>query len=753
MNPPGFCWWRAEGAATYDFRIEDHTGRIVYETKGLTDPVHVPARALPPGEYSWRVTALRDAPGGVLDTWGPRRFSLAAGAPEQPWIPADELLRRAPREHPRLIFLREDLDALRASATDTRREPVAGLLAHADRCLALDPPAEPAYDRLQERNERLMAYVECFRDFRRVVDGGMEPLALAYLFTGERTYGDAAARILTAVAKWNPEGISSILAPYGDEVGLSLVKTGAHCYDWLYDLLTDDERASVRRMLIARASQMLRRLRRMDFLSAPGESHAGRLPGYLCEHAIALAEEPEAVEWLDYALRALCTVFPHWGGQDGGWAEGISYGRAYNTILLPPFEAVRAALGVDLWQRPFFRKVRRFFFYCSSPVGEIAPFGDGGTGVNGRGAASLMYHHAQLFRDAACRWWVEQANPAARRSANLVHLILPDEVRPEPPGDIPQDAVFHDVGWAALHGNLADPSADTLVLLKSSPYGSVSHSHADQNSLAVLHGGKALAMPSGHYGPAYGMPHHVKWTRQTKAHCSILADGDGQEDRSAAAQGRIVRFHTGRRIGYAGGDATDAYAGKLGRFLRHVVLIRPGVIGIVDVLRADPLRRTSRFQWLLHAMEPFDLDEAAQTVISRREGARMTVHLHTPGGFDFSQTDVFETPFNEGNPPEHHRDMPNHHHFEAATREFAALRHIVALVVVEGPGEEYTARAVEPATGWCGLDVEYPDGVARLMAPVEPGAAPPAGMSRDALLQALWTPHEGESERLDVPGS
>ncbi len=41
------------------------------------------------------------------------------------------------------------------------------------------------------------------------------------------------------------------------------------------------------------------------------------------------------------------------------------------------FAQTRAATGLDLYQRPFFGKVRRFFFYCVSPVGEAKPFGDG----------------------------------------------------------------------------------------------------------------------------------------------------------------------------------------------------------------------------------------------------------------------------------------------------------------------------------------------------------------------------------------
>jgi hypothetical protein len=45
------------------------------------------------------------------------------------------------------------------------------------------------------------------------------------------------------------------------------------------------------------------------------------------EYAVALSDHPRAAVWLDYTMKAALTVFPHWAGHDGGWAEGINYGH------------------------------------------------------------------------------------------------------------------------------------------------------------------------------------------------------------------------------------------------------------------------------------------------------------------------------------------------------------------------------------------------------------------------------------------
>lgn len=315
ISPPGFSWWRAapRGKAQYRLRVKDEAGGVAYQSPTVDDPVHVPDQVLPAGRYQWTVEGL-DATGKPFDSLPPRSFTIAPGAIAQPWVPAKGLLARVPSGHPRLLFPRAQLEEVRATLSTTRREAYESLRRQADEALRLDVPSEPDYDKLPDRAQQRLGYVAAFRHMRRYHDSGMVNLALMYLLSGQRQYGEKAKVLLLAAAEWDPEGISSIQSPYGDEIGLGLVKSAAQAYDWTYDLLTPDDRTKVKNMLIARADQMLRRLEKRDYLASAEESHAGRLPGYLVQHAIALAEEPRAEAWMDYALRAMLTVFPHWAG-------------------------------------------------------------------------------------------------------------------------------------------------------------------------------------------------------------------------------------------------------------------------------------------------------------------------------------------------------------------------------------------------------------------------------------------------------
>lgn len=689
ITPPGFCWWRAakHGEVKYRLRVMGQSGAIAYESPLTEMTAHVPSKALPVGQYTWSVEAM-DPSGKVTDSWGPRRFTIQPGAFEQPWVMAEELLARVPKDHPRLLFPKAQIPAIRETFATTRRGAVKSLRSEVRRAMKLDVPEEPDYDKAPTRSDQRLGYLEAFGRMRKYHDSGMRMLAMAHALEGDVAAGEKAKAILLGAAEWDPEGISSILSKYGDEIGLGLAKAAPEAYDWVHDLLSEAERAKVKGMLVARAEQLMRRLQKADYLASPEESHNGRLPGFLVEHAIALAEEPRAAAWMDYAMLVLMTVYPHWGGYDGGWAEGISYGMAYNSIYLVPFEALRVATGLDLWRRPFYRDVRRFFSYCVSPIGDIRPFGDTENEPmrgNGAGLRSLLVFHANLYNDPATRWWADFLVPERQRESlgALPGMLLEDRVVPKRPATAEKDAAFYGVGWAALHSDFLEPERDLFLLFKSSPYGAVSHSHADQNSFALMKGGRSLAIPSGVRYPTHGSPFHTGYTQQTIAHNAVLVDGRGQQNRDGLAGGKLVAFKSGPRFGYVCGDASDCFSPSMGRNLRHVLLIRPSVVCIVDELAAPgPVP----YQWLLHAHKALEVNEPAQALVSRKDSEAMTVRLFTPGGFAFSQTDAWPMDPKEGYPNARAPLPEKQWHFTAATREKAASRRIAAIMLVDEDG-------------------------------------------------------------------
>jgi hypothetical protein len=363
---------------------------------------------------------------------------------------------------------------------------------------------------------------------------------------------------------------------------------------------------------------------------------------------------------------------------------------------------------------------------------------------------ALMLYHALRYRDPAVRWYVDQLGDPEqeRRSISpLPGLLLADDVEPEPPAHLPNDKAFFGVGIAALHSNLLDPRDDLMILLKSSLYGGVSHSHADQNSFAIMKGGDALAIPAGYRHPSHGSAFHTKYTQHTIAHNAILVNGEGQINRDATANGHLTDFKTLPHIGYACGDATAAYRNTLTRCRRHVVMIRPSVICVVDDLEAP---EPAEYQWLMHGFERFGLDEGAQQFVSTRAGNSMTVHLATPGGFGFEQTDEWPMDPNEGVPESHRKELKKHWHFTARTKEKSAARRIAALMVVEGDGDDVSVTQSSPADGVVQFKAALPNGAATVVVRLVSGAGPDLIAGSEAMLEARFEPEDGEGEVVSV---
>jgi hypothetical protein len=214
--------------------------------------------------------------------------------------------------------------------------------------------------------------------------------------------------------------------------------------------------------------------------------------------------------------------------------------------------------------------------------------------------------------------------------------------------------------------------------MRSSPYGGVSHGHADQNAYVIEAFGHGLAIATGYY-PWYGSPHHHRWTRSTRAVNSILVDGQGQVPRRWDAQGELTGFRSVPGFDYAEGEAAPAYRGRLQRFRRHVVHVRPGVFVIYDDLRAE---RPALYQWLLHAYHEIQIDRSQRLLRVENPPAAMDVHLLWPRDVAFTQTDQYDP-----EPESTQRRWSNTWHLTASTATPSESGRFLAVLLPHRDGD------------------------------------------------------------------
>ncbi len=694
-NPPAFVWLPVEGIESYLLQYApngDFDGPDAVTIEDWDSTVYTPHETIEAGNWAWRYGFASEA-GPVFSEV--RTFTVPEDAVDFPLPRMDEVMAGIPNVHPRAYFHRDNLQELRRKVED---DPQWRKLAHdtisrAEREIGKELYPEPDY--LPDSGiERSRAYQQCFRTMRPFT-AGMEACAKAWVLTGDERFGNEAKRRLMHYMSWDPDGPTSVWE--NDEAAMDIGKRGPRTYDWIYDLLSEEERETCQQVLGRRVEQLNELHRNMPFTSRPYSSHPGRMIGFVIEDAIILAHEvPEAREWLDYTLRLLWSVYPAWGNPDGGWAEGPSYWRAYIGMLQPAV-LLLDDIGVPFKRKPFCQKNGWFGLYGVPVGGKMRPFGDSHSGSVGRGDGRVIYRWATLHQNRYWRWYAEQLNAGPGSAAGEFGFFDPD-LEPKPPTDIPQGRVFPDIGLASMHSNLADPASNVYLLMRSSPYGAVSHSHASQNAFAIGAFGQALAISSGYY-QLYGCPHHAQWTWETRAHNSILVNGEGQDKRTPASKGRITDFDTQDRYCYAVGDATEAYGGRLETFLRRVLFIRPDTFVICDELAAP---EPATFQWLLHARQEMELDESAQSVLISAGEARLRTQLLQPQGLSFEQV--------KGFPVEPEREAPDQFHFTADTGDAAesVVFHSVLTAYQEGDARRVPDAEVIEAEGGAAVRLQWP---------------------------------------------
>jgi hypothetical protein len=587
-----------------------------------------------------------------------------------------------PAAAPRTLVLAGRHDAFRAyCTTGDGAKAFARIRADLDReWLAWPFPAEPATYGDPSPSRRTAALADAWRaqqDTTGRLAGVAEAAALCWLVTGEERYFARARAFLLAASAWHlgPPGraVDWRAGPvagatdihYNDEAHFRLWRKLPLVYDQLRAQLSAADRATILAHFRARGARSvawikqqgdLARVRRNTIAGANVSSHPIRFMPMTGLAGLALWDDlPEAREWWAFAYAFYRDQFTPWGGDDGGWGEGSAYWRG--TMEHAAFQDALLALGDPLaYATPFWRNTPLFALYNVQPYPHTI-FGD--TANAGRfhlepATADYLAHLARVQQNGfllsyAALCTDRRPRPLDRGLAGLdrsyptaAEFLVRNFLaagRPLPParplGELPPHRHFADVGLVSLHSALGRPADDIHLTYRASPYGSFSHSHADQLGFILNAYGESLAINSA-YREFHNSPHHDQWTRQSISKNVILIDGVGQKARSKDATGKITRFEPAARTVWTTGDATAAYRAaqkdpeRVQRVTRDVVFIDQRYVVLRDrVALATP----GKISWLLHAERhlAWDAPTATATIRGERGQATLTARLLAPG--------------------------------------------------------------------------------------------------------------------------
>lgn len=664
-NPPRFMWLPViEDEATYVLRLSQDRSfppeaTLVYGAIPIN--FFTPTEVLAPGEWYWSFAVWSPEAQSPASTWSMvRSFSIAEGLPETPLPGRDDRLLKVSRSHPRLWLNTAKVSAFR---TALKSDPDhCGWSAFFTKSVTpwIDAPIldEPAgySDNKRVASVWRETYIAC-----QELLYAIRNLAIAGQILEDAALKDRAKQWLLEAARWNPAGTTS--RAYSDEWAFRVNVALAWGYDWLFDDLTAEERTLVQTALVTRTRETATHVMRNARIGLfPNDSHAVRaVSAVLVPAGLALlGEEDEAEEWLHFAIEFLQTVYSPWGDAEGGWAEGPHYWMTGMAYLIEAANLLLSAAGIDLYQRPFFQNTGDFPLYTKAPETRRATFGDDAT--QGERLCIKMSYNVRQFAgvtgNPAYQWYFEtvRANDTGTEKEfynwgwwdlNFDDLVYRHDfpaVEAAPPV-LPKLKHFKGIGWACIQHRMDDPSQHIQFNFKSSPFGSISHSHGDQNAFC-LHGfGEDLCVNSGYY-VAFNSTMHRNWRRQTRSKNAVLIDGKGQYadmDKALAARatGCIeVAEDRGDHI-YISGDATAAYAVvnpdvTLAR--REVYFVDDRFFVFVDSVDA---KTPVSLDFLLHTEKPMQLGATSFRYSGQHAGFYGQVLWSEGGTTSFSQKTEF----------------------------------------------------------------------------------------------------------------
>jgi hypothetical protein len=556
--------------------------------------------------------------------------------------------------HPRLFFDANRLPLLREQAQTTHRAIWEPINEFADALLAMPPPAQPPED----------------DDLETYRNSGNLLIALAFACViGERDdHCTLAVDYLLAYAGWTRWSQNE-----ADSLGAAhMISGSALAYDWLYDRMTPEQRATVRTSLAGWAEEMYRASAgppqdawdnwwRKSYI----QNHYWSKNSSLGLAGLALLGDHErAPAWLEQATAQL-TIIHDMLEQiaDGSWHESIHY-QNYALIMTFPFwENLRRIKGVDLFPHTYLRNYAAWHVYNHIPERTefILSYGNFDLDWTIHELPALLRFVAREYQDGYAEWVARQVFVADPRAPEVwaapwyayEFLYYDPTVPAQAPNDLPLARTFPDLegviwrtGWGA---------EDLIFGLKTGPYGgrfnfdsfiqgappwelpcaasgcefNTDHNHDDTNTFYLYRGGSWLAPESQGYDAF-----------DTALHNTLLIDGAGQyrppfESNPAdyvGSDGALTAVANLPHFDYLASDATGRYrtSGELRDVTRHVLFVRPGYFVMLDNLAADT---PHTYEWISHIGQSA-LREGAWVRADAGDGQVLGIGVVAPAAFE-----------------------------------------------------------------------------------------------------------------------
>jgi Heparinase II/III-like protein len=309
-----------------------------------------------------------------------------------------------------------------------------------------------------------------------------------------------------------------------------------------------------------------------------------------------------------------------------------------------------------------------------------------------------MAAYAGARESGIWQWYAETVGAGDPQAP--VSILRETQQKPIPTAPPPGASlkVFQKAGWAVFNTDLRDALNGVQLMLRASPYGNISHSHADQNNIVLAAYGSPLLVNTG-VRDYYGSPFCKEWYWATKAHNSILIGGREQERGSGTTAQIVSSGHDGTLM-YAVGDATKAYSSGAELYRRWIAMLSE-----TDILMLDEVETSeSEVQLLFHARKPFEYEPRTAVFKVGHDKASLSAAILSDTSVAFAMTDRYTTepmPGTKTVPEWHLTASLKSPHPEGTRHILTALRITRGNVSGQGPKlSDFRSKGNEVVVNW-----------------------------------------------------
>jgi len=506
----------------------------------------------------------------------------------QPNIELEEWLRK---DHPRLIFTQNEQERIETLARKNSflSKLIELLLQNANQMLS-----QPVVQYKLIGPRLLFQSRDCLSK--------VMTLAMAYRLNDESKFAKRAIVEMRAAAEfpnWNPSHFLDVA-----EMCAAL----AIGYDWLYDILSDDEKYLIKTALIEKGLKpglqiypngFAKKINNWNFVCNGG----------LIMAALAIADvEPElATEIINNALASLPIALKSYA-PDGAWFEGPGYWMYGTNYLAMLISALKSALGTefDLLDYPGLSNTSNFFLSSIGPTGNFFNYSD--CRIRARGSIPALFWLAQTYNQpflaySACQMlntYVEKlsAHDFGKDGDHYYHRFYALEIAWFDQGSLSKESTLPvDSFYRSLTDVVYFRSSwetDALYVGLKAGNNAINHAHLDCGSFIFEALGQRWAedIGSDDYNlPGYfeSQPHGRRWNYFRLSSLSHNVPTINGQNQRVDASAEIVAYLSTPELAHTVVDLSDVYEGQakslhrgLAMLDRKQFLIHDEIIGLKD---------------------------------------------------------------------------------------------------------------------------------------------------------------------------